>query len=324
MTSIHPATFDSDSVAPSTRATLALDVTSLPTGGRLQIPLLVARGVEHGKTIVVLGGVHGDEYEGMAAVRAVFRALDPADLRGMFLGVPVCNPPAFAAASRTSPLDGQNLARVFPGRPDGTVSERIAHLITRAVTCHADFVIDLHSSGSRIAIPLLVGYFRRDDAAARCSREAALRFGAPIVWGHDGGGQGRSLSEPHQRGIPWLYTECPSGGWLHAEVAELYANGVLNVMRYLGILPGEAPPLPVEREFFGEGDIDKSLAAPASGFLVPSVELLDAVQEGDLFGVIEDLSAEPLAEIRAPEAGTVVLRRNTPTVIAGETAFLLT
>src|SRR5262245_27749415 len=112
-----------DRVPPNTKASLALDVTPLPTGAMLHLPLLVARGAAPGKTIVVLGGVHGDEYEGMAAVRAVFRSLDPAEMRGTFLGVPVCNPPAFAAAARASPLDGQNLARVFPGSPAGTISE---------------------------------------------------------------------------------------------------------------------------------------------------------------------------------------------------------
>ncbi len=260
----------------------------------------------------------------MAAVREIFRGLDPAEMRGTFIGVPVCNPPAFGVAARTSPLDGQNLARVFPGSPNGTVSERIAHLLETAVSCHADFLIDLHSSGSRIAMPLLVGYYQGESEAARVSREAALRFGVPIVWGHDGGGEGRSLSEPHKRGVPWLYTESPSGGWLHADVAAIYALGVRNVMRYLGILPGEAPLASIERELSGEGDVDKSLAVPVSGFLSPRVDLLDEVQAGDLLGVIEDLAGDVLAEIRAPSAGTVVLRRNSPPVTSGEIAFLLT
>jgi predicted deacylase len=316
--------FHPDAVPHGESASLALDVTPLPTGGSLHLPLLVTRGADPGPTIVVLGGVHGDEYEGMAAVRQVFRGLDPAELRGTFLGVPVCNPPAFAVAARTSPLDGQNLARVFPGKPDGTVSERIAHVIEMAVSSHADFIIDLHSSGSRIAMPLLVGYYHDDGAAGRRSSEAALRFGLPIVWGHRGGGEGRSLSEPHARGVPWLYTESPSGGWLHAAVAARYAHGVLNVMRYLGMLPGEAPPAPIERELFGEGDVDQSLPAPVSEFLFPRVELLDDVDAGEVLGAIEDLAGEPLAEIRAPVGGTVVLRRNSPVVTAGEIAFLLT
>ncbi|MGH2603516.1 MAG: succinylglutamate desuccinylase/aspartoacylase family protein, partial [Dehalococcoidia bacterium] len=154
-----------------------LDVCDLPDGSPLRLPLLVARGKTDGPTIVVLGGVHGDEYEGMAAVRAVFRDLNLSELRGTFAGVPLCNPPAFGAGTRESPVDGLNLARIFPGHPDGAVSERIAHVLTESVVSKADFLIDLHSSGSRMSMPLLAGYAKGDGDAARQSREAALRFG---------------------------------------------------------------------------------------------------------------------------------------------------
>src|SRR5262249_35142252 len=137
------ASFDPADVAIGTSAVDTLDVTTLPSGGMLQLPVLIASGAAAGQTIVVLGGVHGDEYEGMAAVREVFRRLGPLAMSGTFIGVPVCNPLAFAAGSRTSLIDGQNLARVFPGRADGTISERIAHVLTTLVLPHADFLIDL-------------------------------------------------------------------------------------------------------------------------------------------------------------------------------------
>lgn len=304
--------------------TTQLDVCHLSDGEPLRLPLLVARGHEDGPTIVVLGGVHGDEYEGMAAVRAVYRDLDPSRLRGTYLGVPLCNPPAFAAGTRESPLDGQNLARVFPGILEGTVSERIAHVLTASVLAQADFLIDLHSSGSRLSMPLLVGYPRGDTDAARQSRAAALRFGPPVIWGHERVAQGRTLSGPHARGIPWLYTESPSGGWLHQGVAALYAQGVLNVMRYLGMLPGEAPAAAITHDLVGDGDVDQSLAAPVAGSLRPCVDLLARVAAGDLLGVIEDPTGEPLAELRAPVAGIVMLRRESPPVQPGDIAFLLT
>lgn len=311
-------------VQPGTKSVLGLDVSPLPTGGVLQLAVLVARGVNPGPTIVVLGGVHGDEYEGIAAVRSVFRGLDAGKVSGTFLGVPMCNPPAFGARSRTSPLDGQNLARVFPGRPDGTVSEQIAHVLTTDVLSWADFIIDLHSSGSYIAMPLLVGYRRTDDAAGERSRQAALRFGVATIWGHETMNPGRTLTEPHGRGVPWLYTESPSGGWLHTQVAEIYAAGVVNVMRYLRMLDGEAPLAAVERELSGDGNIDGSLTAPVSGFLTWNVDLLDQVAAGDLLGTVEDPAGETLAEIRAPTAGVVALRRNSPSVTAGDLVFLVT
>ena len=319
-----PARFDPNELPIASKTTVMLDIAPLPTGPMLQLPVLVARGREPGKTVVVLGGVHGDEYEGMAATREVYRELDPQEMRGTFIGVPVVNPPAFATHTRTSPLDGQNMARVFPGRADGTISEQIAHQLLTQVLKQADFLIDLHSSGSYMSMPLLIGYFHGDTEAGRVSHEAALRFGLPVVWGHEGTSEGRTLSEPHKWGVPWLYTESPSGGWLHSDVAAQYADGVFNVMRYLGILPGEAPAYTPTLELVGEGDTDKSLVAPVSGFLVPTVDIMTDVETGDLLGVIEDLAGETLAEIRSPSSGTLMLRRETASVIAGDLAFLLT
>ncbi len=91
--------------------------------------------------------VHGDEYEGVRTLLELSRELDPARMSGDAIFVPVINPPAFWNGTRTSPLDGQNLARVFPGRPDGTPSESIAYWIDQAVFPHADLFIDLHSAG---------------------------------------------------------------------------------------------------------------------------------------------------------------------------------
>jgi predicted deacylase len=274
--------------------------------------------------LVVLGGVHGDEYEGIDAIHRLFATLEPEMISGAVIGVPVCNPPAFAAQTRTSPIDGQNLARVFPGRPRGTVSERIAHVITTQVTRLADFLIDLHSSGSYMSMPLLVGYYHGDNSAGRRSRNAALRFGVPLIWGHEGASEGRTLSEPHERGIPWLYTESPSGGWLHEDIAERYADGVRNVMRLLGVLPEPPSPATVERELVGEGDLDLSLTAPIAGFLSNRVQLLQTVSEGEELGVIRDLAGAEIASIRAPAAGTVMLRREAASVHPGDLLYFLT
>jgi predicted deacylase len=316
--------FELDQIPPGTRETHWLDICRLDDQTMLQLPLLVARGARPGPTLVALGGVHGDEYEGIDAVRRVFEALDPSEMSGNFLGAPVCNPPAFAAQTRTSPIDGMNLARVFPGRADGSVSERIAHVVTHQITRFADFLIDLHSSGSFMSMPLLAGYYHADNAAGRAARGAAEHFGLPVIWGHHGASEGRSLSEPHARGIPWLYTESPSGGWLHDDVARRYANGVRSVMRLLGILPGQPERAPVEHDLSGEGNVDLSIAAPADGFLSNQVKLLELVAEGDLLGMIRNLAGESIAEIHAPDSGRLMLRREAASVHIGDLLYLLT
>src|SRR5690349_3765084 len=97
---------------------------SLTLRGPVEWQIVVARGKQDGKAMLAFGGVHGDEYEGPLAVHQVFSRLDPREMHGSFVGVPICNPLAFAAKQRTSPQDGANLARCFPGKPRGTITQR--------------------------------------------------------------------------------------------------------------------------------------------------------------------------------------------------------
>ena len=290
----------------------------------MKVAVLVARGTTHGPRIAVLGGVHGDEYEGPYAVRRVVEGLDPAELRGTFVGVPHSNPPAFHAGTRTSPLDGLNLARVFPGDESGSPTERIAHYIGERIIKGSDFLIDLHSSGTPMEMATLVGYHVSDTGAGKRSQEAAFAFGAPVVWAHPEMTEGRTLSRAHELGIPCVYTETSGGGWLHREEGELYARGVQNVMRLLDMLPGDVTAGQPERHLMGAGDTDEAIGAGATGYLVTEVDVLDRVSEGDVLGRILGLAGEVLEEIRAESDGVVILMRRTPSVSAGDQTFLLT
>src|SRR6185437_5340429 len=133
-------------------------------------------------------------------------ALSPDALGGRVKVVPVSNPLAFAARSRTSPPDGGNLARVFPGRADGSVTERIAHLLTREVIEGADLLVDLHSAGARYEMPVFAGFVSDAPMGAR-SGEATAAFGAPMVWEHLGSGPGRSMSAAGELGVASIYVE---------------------------------------------------------------------------------------------------------------------
>ena len=112
-------------------------------------------GATPGPTLLVLGAVHGDEYEGVEAIPAVFRRVAPDVLRGALLMVPICNVPAYESVLRSSPIDGLNLARVFPGDSNGTITQRIAYWITQKLIKPADLVIDLHSGGVTADLSLI-------------------------------------------------------------------------------------------------------------------------------------------------------------------------
>jgi predicted deacylase len=317
--------FDLDRLQPGSRGSFGLPVMRLPDGGDLWLPVLAAAGQSNGPTLAVLAGVHGDEYEGICAIPQIFRSFDQADLRGRLIAVPVCNVPAYRMATRTSPIDGLNLARVFPGDPKGTVTQRIAHVLTERIIAPANLLLDLHSAGIAYTMPTLVGYPYADTPLGRISRDAALAFGCDVLWAHppDPTATGRSISAAEALGIAWIYTEAAGGGRALPEDVTCFTTGVLNVMRWLGMLPARPEPRPVRCHLLGAGNTDAPIRVDTSGYFVSNVELLETVVTGQVIGHVLDFAGDPVEEIRAHANGRVVMIRGLPAIHAGEGAFLL-
>ena len=286
----------------------------------LTLPVLLACGRQAGKTLVTTAAVHGDEYEGVRAILDTYDALDPLEIRGNFLAVPVANPPAFWNGSRLSPLDGKNLARVFPGELDKGPSAAIAYFLAQTIISCADFYMDLHSSGVKLLMPTMVGYDGNDPR----SRAAASAFGAPVMWGHPDIEPGRTISFAKSRGIPWLYSEARGGGRIHPDDLKVYTNGLRNLMLHLGMLPGEISPTVLLCQLYGDGNTDASLVSSRRGILIPSVTLLQEVKVGDELGRIVNLHGETVETILAPRDGAVGLVRQWPVVEPGDPTFLIT
>jgi predicted deacylase len=120
------------------------------------LPLLGARGKIDGPRVLILGGVHGDEPEGISAASAVWQDLDLEQLRGEVLVVPLANLAAWKNGTRESGIDALNLARVFPGSCDGSATQRIAYALT-ALIAEVDLLVDLHSAGQHYAMPFVIG-----------------------------------------------------------------------------------------------------------------------------------------------------------------------
>lgn len=297
---------------------LELEATS--GGETFAIPVLLARGASPGKRLVITAGGHGDEYEGVRAILDLFIGLNPAAMQGDVLAVPVANPPAFYACQRSSPIDGLNLARVFPGKPDGTPTEAIAYTLDQEIIRHADLYIDLHSGGVQFEMPAVIGYWAEDERA----REAAMAFGSPLVWAHPSIAPGRTISAACARGIPALYTEARGGGRIHCDDLRFLTRGLDNLLRYLGIVEGVPEPAPSITHLCGDGNIDDGMAASFDGFLLPLAGLMDRVEKGQELGVLVDLLGQQLERYSAPRAGRVVLTHACPRVRKGDPVFLVT
>jgi predicted deacylase len=268
----------------------------------------------------VTAGIHGDEYEGVRTIFDVVEQLDPVSMSGDLLCVPVANPPAFWAMSRCSPLDGANLARVFPGKSDGAITEAIAHAIDCEILARADFFLDLHSAGVRFLMPTMVGY---DSADVRAEAAASI-FGTPVIWAHDVIAAGRSVSAASARGVPWLYTEARGAGRIHPADLAIYRRGIFNLLRHLAILSGEPETPPPEHFLYGDGNVDASITTERSGFLVPEVELLDHVTKGQRLGTLLDLWGSPQEHFISPRDGVVALIHVCPAVSSNDPLFLIT
>lgn len=280
-------------------------------------------GAGSGPTLAVLGGVHGDELEGIVASGIVARGLAGAALRGRVRIVSVANPPARQARSRISPVDDGNLARCFPGTATGTVTERIAHAITSEVIAGADLLVDLHSAGSHYEMPVFVGYDGSAPAGQR-SGEAARAFGAPIVWRHASVAPGRSLSAAAALGVPAVYVEGSGGATLRGRDLDIYVTGVRRLLSWLGIA-GAPPGEPPEPQLIdgGDGDIDASVACRAGGYCISRVRIGDPVAAGQLLAEVVDISGAALEELVAPRAGQVLMLRRTAEISSGDSVAML-
>jgi predicted deacylase len=288
----------------------------------IDLPLLRSVGATHGPHVVILGGVHGDEYEGIAAAACVWHDLDAQALRGTVSIVPTANLPACGAGTRTSPIDGLNLARTFPGDVNGSVTERIAHSLSELIRT-ADLLIDLHSAGQHYAMPLLCGSYVADDELGRRCQAAALAFGAPIYWAHPDISPGRSLSVALDAGIPSIYVECGGGGRVRSTDLAAYRQGVLRVLAQCGALPDVLPAAPPGMRLRSSGDVDLALAVTHRGILLEGVALLQGVRRGDVLGQVIDERGQVLETLHAPADGIVVMARRTARVCPGDGAYLL-
>ena len=287
-----------------------------------RIPITIVRGAQTGPTLALIAGTHGSEVAPIVALQRVRAALDPAQLRGTVLIVHVANMPSFLGRTiYYSPVDGKNLNRVYPGKQDGTVSERIAFAITNQIIERADFLVDIHAGDGNESLrpysywsPL--GLNARADSIAR---EMALAGGSDHIVidtmrPRDVRASVYTQNTAQLRGKPALTTEAGSLGLASEEMVQHNVDGVFRLLRYFRMLPGDVE-LVRQPLFFERTEV---LRSPATGVWHPKVERGQSVQKGALIGVLTDFFGEKQAEIRAPFGGIVLYVVGTPAMSQGE------
>ncbi|TVY08031.1 succinylglutamate desuccinylase/aspartoacylase family protein [Paenibacillus cremeus] len=293
------------------------------------LPVLEIAGAEEGPSLLLLAGVHGDEYEGIELIIRLFHQLAPHKLKGNLLMITAANPYSYRGGTRMSPEDGVNLARAFPGNATGTVTERLAYELHHRFISKADFLLDLHSGGTQYAVATLTGYYHNPSTAfGRSCREAAEAFGAKLLWAHAEIAPGRSISSAQSLGIPWLYTEAFGGRRIRPEDRTFFYEGTLRLLKHLGMCDnpevgtGDDAPV-ISRTIYSDGNFDHSMLSETDGFFIPEVSLLDEVRQGDRIGTIYHLDGTELQQVKAETAGIVVMLLGTPVIRKQEPVYLL-
>lgn len=255
--------------------------------GWLPIPVVSLRNGS-GPTILVVGGNHGDEYEGQITVARLCRELPVEAVSGQLILLPVANLPAALAGRRVSPLDQGNLNRSFPGDPDSGPTAAIAYHIETELVSRADLVIDLHAGGSSLEYIPSALVHHHADAKLRAGAMRLLEvFGAAIGYVVDQpqGGDRTLLGAADRRGILSLGTELGGGGAISVTSARLAYEGTCRVLAHLGVARIEAPaPGPVRR--LAVGGSDYYVHAPEDGVFEPLVDLGEEVVAGAAAGRI--------------------------------------
>jgi N2-acetyl-L-2,4-diaminobutanoate deacetylase len=208
--------------------------------GAVMIPIAV---IKHGKgpTALLTGANHGDEYEGPIALLKLANSLEPRRVRGRVIIVPAMNYPAFRAGRRTSPIDAGNLNRIFPGRPDGSVTEKIADYFQRVLLPLADIVLDYHSGGRTLDfLPFAAAHELPDKEQEQRCVAAMEAFNAPYSMKlHEIDAVGMYDTAAEEQGKTFLTTELGGGGSASARSVRIAERGVRNLLIHAGILEGE-------------------------------------------------------------------------------------
>ena len=281
--------------------------------GAIPIPIAVLNG-GRGPTVLLTGGNHGDEYEGPITLGRLIRELDPGALQGRLIILPALNTPAVLAGQRTSPVDGKNFNRAFPGDPGGTATEQIAYYVSAVLFPLADAFMDLHSGGSSLQIMASAIIEPAEDAAQMARIVGAVRaFDAPLTVMLDNLGDTRtSTASAVRAGLTVVGTELTGGGGVTREGLQVCERGVRNVLAHLGVIEASAgePPSTNNRLTQIPGPTGYVLA-PTTGVFEAFHELGDAVVAGEPAGQVHHLDdpGRPPDVARFKASGTLYARR---------------
>jgi predicted deacylase len=314
-------TVGSATAASGQKATGFLEV---PAGSdaATSIPVVVIRGTKPGPVLALVSGSHGTEYASIIALEKLIPAIDPAQVSGTVIIVPLVNLPSFnEKVPHVNPVDGKSMNRFYPGKADGTQTERASWLITKQVVERCDYLIDYHGGDLDENLrPYAYWPKSGNDKQDATTHDMVLAFGLDhiIVWSdrpRDPNASRYLDNTAGTRGKPAIAVEAGHSGTVEAEDVHALVNGTLSVMRYLKMLPGKATT--IEHPVW-IGKID-TVSSDRAGIFYPLVARGSYVEQGMKIGYVTDYFGNTIYEAQAPAAGVVMYICAVPSMKKGDT-----
>lgn len=287
----------------------------------MKTPHFIDTGID-GPVVLICAGVHGDEYEPIMAAYKLGKLLTDKLRSGKVIIVPFVNGTAVSRHTRCGD-DGLDLARICPGKPDGSSSEKDAAEIS-ALISSSDYLIDMHTGGRIFDIFPMAGYMiHPSQQVLEKQREMARAFGLPVIWGTDHEPNGRTLSVARDAMVPSIYVEYGGGAITRKEIVSSYIDGCLRVLAKLGLI-GDAPLSSYPLDYWIEdptplkGHLQSKMPSPIDGIFSPAVVLGQEITKGELWGLVFDLESGVSTDVFAEDTGVVLFLRSDTVVKAGD------
>lgn len=259
--------------------------------GAVAIPVVVVKNGS-GPTILLTAGTHGDEYEGQIVLHDLARQIDHGRVQGRVIVLPAHHFPACLAGTRTSPIDGRDINRTFPGDDKGSFAQILSFYVTNFLLPKVDAVMDLHSGGRSLdCMPCTMSHILDDTDAMARTIDYARAFGAPMhIMSKEVDGSGTFQSACEERGILAMSSELGGGNRVDLRGLAITERGVRNLLAFMGICESKIAPAEAPTSFWLLPDADCYHFAPASGIYRPFRALGSRVRAGEPAGAIYDIS----------------------------------
>lgn len=319
--------FGQREVFPGTRSDFRLPVSH--NQDTTYIPVTVFHGTQKGPVFTITAGVHGYEYAPIMAIQKLFRNIDPTQLKGTLLIVPIANIPGFFGRTIfLNPVDGKNLNRTFPGNENGTLTEKIAWTINQQLLKRSDYYLDVHAGDGNEDLLPFACYYDRKDTPEQTAKARALTLSANfqynLAYPYHITAKDPALyafKESTQQGIVSASLECGKLGLTDPESITQIVTGITGMLEHTGMIAAKT--------FVVKSVIQQVITkqtyvyAPKDGIFFSTQKSGDTVSEGAQLGYITDVFGMLIGSVTSPVRGKIIYKTGTPPVNTGETLFCI-